>query len=387
MAEELNLLYRNLKDIRTYLVKIGPERRKGNELNKKLDEANTIYKQLPNIIDIINKQYENDEIDRSEITIIKELSEEIRNLHQEILNFKSSSELASKMSMSAVDFFNLASKLVPIQFDGNQNQIVTFLDAIELLKANCAQHEPNAVAFVKTRLSGKARDLITSENTLEGIIATLKKGLRFENSQVIASKLHNLKQNTKDSAQYASEIESLAHTLKRAFISEGVPTATADNYTVNEVVRTLSKNANSDKARIVMEAGTFSTLQDALSKFTRITPDTTSSAGVYYYKRNYRSDRYNNYNRGRGQHTFNGQYRPNQINQRGSFSQNRARAYFSSSHRSNRGNSYQNHRGNFRNVRYASSTEPIAGNDQNPQPVPLGVTNLEAYPAQSSSTH
>lgn len=158
------------------------------------------------------------------------------------------------MTISAVDFFNLASKLLPLEFEGSHPQFVLFLDALELLKLNCGEHEANAVAFVETRLTGKAPDLITSEKTLNEIIDTLKGGVRSK------SKCKRTLLSTQQKLN-----------LKRTYITEGVPNQTADSYTVDAIVKILGKNANSDNARMIMEAGTFNTVQDALSKFVTIT--------------------------------------------------------------------------------------------------------------------
>lgn len=89
---------------------------------------------------------------------------------------------SGKMPLSAVDFFNFASKIVPNDFDGTSEKLRSFLDALDLLKNNSEGHQQNAIAFIKTRLSGKARDLITNENSIEEITACLKNGIKGENS-------------------------------------------------------------------------------------------------------------------------------------------------------------------------------------------------------------
>ncbi|KAJ8909390.1 hypothetical protein NQ315_008877 [Exocentrus adspersus] len=169
------------------------------------------------------------------------------------------------MATTAVDFFNLASKLIPTQFDGSADKLASFLDSLELLKTVSANQENNAVAFIKTRLVGKARDLITNEASIDTIINKLKSNIKGESSRSLTAKLTNLKQKNKDAASYASEIESLADKLQRAYLTEGVPNAVAESYTVETTVRSLSQNANNEKTRLVMEADTFTTVQDAFA--------------------------------------------------------------------------------------------------------------------------
>lgn len=54
-------------------------------------------------------------------------------------------------------------------------------------------HEENAVAYVKTRLTGKARYLVGENATLDEIKTKLKNGIKFESSQSVTSKMLNLK--------------------------------------------------------------------------------------------------------------------------------------------------------------------------------------------------
>jgi hypothetical protein len=66
------------------------------------------------------------------------------------------------------------------------------------LKANCEGQEENAVNFVKTRLTGKARLAVTDEiQSLDEIIQILKQKCSGETSHTIEAKLLTLKQNGK----------------------------------------------------------------------------------------------------------------------------------------------------------------------------------------------
>lgn len=74
MAKELTSLCKTLKYIRTYLVKIGPERRKGNKLSRKVDETNVLDKRFPEILTMVNKKIQILRISETELSVIKELS-------------------------------------------------------------------------------------------------------------------------------------------------------------------------------------------------------------------------------------------------------------------------------------------------------------------------
>lgn len=65
----------------------------------------------------------------------------------------------------------------------------------------------------------------------------------------------NMKQQEKDWIKYATEIENLTNSLKRAYTSEGVPVTVADTYSTNVAVMSLCKNASSEKSRLIMKAG------------------------------------------------------------------------------------------------------------------------------------
>ncbi|VEN45924.1 unnamed protein product [Callosobruchus maculatus] len=176
-------------------------------------------------------------------------------------------------AVTAIEFFNLASKILPHEYDGSPDKLQSFLDGLSLLRANATGHEENAVAYIKTRLCGKARDLISDNDTLQDIGHKLKQGIKTESSQAVTSKILGHKQFQKDKAKYAEYIETLSVKLKRAYISEGVPEAVAETYCANTVVKALSTNSSSDKAKLIMEAGTFNSTQEAITKFVGITSD------------------------------------------------------------------------------------------------------------------
>ncbi|KAK9680243.1 hypothetical protein QE152_g39259 [Popillia japonica] len=99
------------------------------------------------------------------------------------------------VALSTIEFFNLASKLVPLEFDGSFDKLQPFLDSLALLQANSEGHADRALAFVKTRLTGKARDLINDDMTVDNILKALTSYIQGESSKVVSAKLLNLKQN------------------------------------------------------------------------------------------------------------------------------------------------------------------------------------------------
>lgn len=207
----------------------------------------------------------------------------VENINTQILDDEDISE-EDTMALTINEFFNLASKLLPVQFDGSFDKLQSFLDSLTLLQANSDGHNDRAIAFVKTRLTGKARDLITDTMTLDDIFVSLKNNIKGESSKIISAKLLSLRQNIKDTNAFATEIESLANMLKRAYISEGVPHAVSETYATDTTVKALSRNATSERTRLIMEAGTFTTVQEAITKLVSITNETNNNASVLYAK-------------------------------------------------------------------------------------------------------
>ena len=53
---------------------------------------------------------------------------------------------------------------------------------------------------------------------------------------------------------YAQEIEDVSNMLVNAYITNGLPVPTANKYAVQTTVKDLTKNVNSDKTKIIIEA-------------------------------------------------------------------------------------------------------------------------------------
>lgn len=236
--------------------------------------------------------------------------------------------------MSSTEFFHFASKIITTDYDGTPDRLLAFLDSLNLIKANCAGNEANAVAYVKTKLSGKARDLVDNEDTLESIINKLKYGIKGESSQAVISKMLTMKQRNKSANDFASEIEQLSVKLRRAYITEGVPAAVAETYTTDQVVKALSVNVSSERTKIVMEAGSFGSYQDALAKFLTVSSNEPQANSVLFTQTKRRGG-YNNNSNFRGRRNFRGHFNSRQDNRNFSFNRN-------NSNYSNRGNGNRN---------------------------------------------
>jgi hypothetical protein len=56
-------------------------------------------------------------------------------------------------------------------------------------------------------------------------------------------------------------------------LSEGVRADTAETFVKNRAIRTTASNARSEKTKLIMEAGNFPNLHDAVTKFITVDSD------------------------------------------------------------------------------------------------------------------
>lgn len=272
--------------------------------------------------------------------------------------------------MDVAQFLAFASRIVP-EFDGTYANLQSFIDALNLANASVGAHVVSYVAFIKSRLKINARSCVTNEATVADIILALQANIKPESASLIESKMMNIHQSKKKANDYVKEIETLAADLKRAHMTDGIPIAAADNLATNSAVKALRQNASSEKVKMLMEAGTFRNLNEAVDKFVTLstteTPNNSNNATINYMNRRqgsdgYRSRRYNNRGYRKNNYQSNSyNYRPN--NRRGYGN----RGYY----RSN-----DNRRGNNRrpnHVRYidAETHGSNSGNQSGPQQILL----------------
>lgn len=272
------------------------------------------------------------------------------------------------MADTVANFLTSAAKLLP-DFDGTYVNLQRFIDAINLVNLIKSTYEDVAVNLIKSKLTGTARNLITTENTIVEIIAKLKSSIKAEDAQAVIAKLVNAKQNNKPTNEYVQEIETLAKQLEMAYISDGLPSEIAKKYSTQTAVKSLTKNAKSDKAKLLLQAGTFNQLSDVVTKFVELSNESEDvfRVNMVRYKPNYRNNRNQNSNRGSSKYNYRvrgGRYNNNNNQQqRRSFNQNNPQ------NRNNNQNQNNDRNGN-RNVR---AIDADSENGYRPQQAQLGT--------------
>lgn len=199
----------------------------------------------------------------------------------------------TKMPQTITEFLGLASRILP-DFDGKPQNMQSFIDALNLVNSLKEDHETVAVNLIKTKLKGSSRALISTETTIQQIIDKLSSTIKGESTEVLTAKLLNVKQNNRSANEFTADIEELTKALSSAYIADGLPPSTAEKYSTQIAVKAMTKNASQEKVKLVMEAGNFATMNDAVAKFVNSCTDTSaSSSNIFHY-------RTKNYGRGRG---------------------------------------------------------------------------------------
>lgn len=274
----------------------------------------------------------------------------------------SDSKEVENMPQSATEFLGLALKIVPV-YDGKPENLQSFLDALDLLDSVKETHESIAVNVVKTKLTGSARNLVSNETTINEVARKLKGSVKGESTEVLTAKLMNVKQNNRSANVFVNEVEELTKALSNAYIADGLTHELAEKYSTQTAVKAMTKNASSDRVRLIMASGNFGTMNDAVSKFVNSCTETTSStSGIMYYNSDWNRS---GYGQGRGRGNNRGRGRGNQ---RGRGNGNgRGRGYGNRGRGRGGNNSYWSNDGNSnRNVRVVVQDHNDSENQNRP---------------------
>ena len=167
-------------------------------------------------------------------------------------------------------------------YDGNPTNLDTLIDSINLLnELTPAVLKPMAVKFIRKRLSGKARlglpDNIQAIEQLSEIIRTIcEDNTTPEN---IISKLNATKQRGTING-FCEEIENLCSKLENIYIKQQVLAGVAKTMATKAGLNALTNGIDAPQTKIILKAGAFASIKDAIQKVTENdnnkTPSTAS---------------------------------------------------------------------------------------------------------------
>lgn len=231
---------------------------------------------------------------------------------------ESDTELDDTMTQTTVEFLNTASKLIP-DFDGKFENLRSFLDALSLVDTLKGSHEAVAISLIKTKLKGTARNSINDEASIQQIITKLSGSVKGESVEVLSAKILNIRQNNKSANAYCNEIETLTKSLEGAYISDGLTCEQATRYSTQVAVKAMTKNCTIDKVKLIMEAGQFGSMNEAIGKFVNSCTEATSQQNsILYFGRKPNDKHYRGNNKKfRGRGGYSGNRNDNQRSNRG----------------------------------------------------------------------
>lgn len=250
------------------------------------------------------------------------------------------------------------------KYSGDPLCLDSFINSIDFLEAIAGNNAQILVSFVKTRLEGKALEIIPKENvTLENIKASLKASIKPDNSKVVEGKILALRFNPTKASDFTTEATKLAEAFQRSLIIEGIPQSKAKAMAVEKTVDLCRKNAKSETVKAILASKDFSEPSDVIAKLiVEANQDYQEKQILKFRQQN------NNRNRGRGgKNTNNWHNNKNKNGQWNNNNNNNSTNYrgHSKNYRGNRGNGrggYGNNGNSQQYIRVATDQ----GNGQSP---------------------
>jgi len=265
------------------------------------------------------------------------------------------------------------------EFDGKKINLRRFITAIKLVNLTKGPHEAIAIEVIKSKIIGTTLYRVQNEVTIDAIIRKLEEVVVGETTDVVRAKMANVYQKGKTATQFTNEIENLRKSLESSYIDEGLQPEHAIKFSTKEAINTMTKNCDHGKLKTILEAGTFKTMDEAISKYIHCSTEMTGSASsVLFYKRgqgsytrgNYRGrgngrggNNRNNYNQNTGQYNNFNNYNNSNGRGRGGY-----REY---NYQNRGGGNYNNQNRNFSSYSQNGNVRHAQGTSENQQ-APLG---------------
>lgn len=282
-----------------------------------------------------------------------------------------------KKSEMAFEFTANVSRIIKNNFDGNIEELDSFIAAVELANEATPPNQQNLlVKYIRTKLKGEAFSYVPAD-TPNGtrVIELLQQRATGDSSKVILGRLLALRSDRNSMQKFQEQAEELTDKLKRAYISDGMSESLANQTTIDKTVEMCRLSAKSQLVRSVLASTKFDKPKEVLAKL--ITEANIENTEVkilafggnrtQYRGRvkfsnnrgnfNYNNNRNGGYNGNYGRYNQNG-YNNQNYGQRGR-GRGRGRGNF---------NNYRQHHGNYNNNRNDRNVRVVQEN----QPAPSG---------------
>lgn len=287
-------------------------------------------------------------------------------------------QLANNMAQSAPDFIRLANQTLHVRFDGDPSALECFLDGIDLLKDLCEeQNKGTFLKFVKTRLEGKARELIGDPKDVDEIVSVLKASIKPESSKVIEGRFLALRADKCSLFKFSERAEKLAEQLNRSLFVEGYSKEKAMEITIDKTVEMCLKSVKHDRIKSVLDSTVFSDPKEVISKMiTQINKLKQDGPHSSYIHKFGNQNKNNSQSNSRGQSNNQNGHRGNQNKSQNNYNNSRQNNngqsngnYNGKSYNKNGQSSYGNHgnRNNYNQGQQGNQTiRQFSGNETNP---------------------
>ncbi|KAJ8718317.1 hypothetical protein PYW08_006605 [Mythimna loreyi] len=236
MSQQLQDLHSNLKYLREYIVKLGPNRRTEDLAFKKLDEAEKEYSKLDCILTQLNHEIQERKLDKKSCEVFQTLIDEIQNNFKKIKGLFSLKDSSSQTSSKdLIEYSNCASKmsdsfdiktaisLLPVM-NGQEQVTNQLIDGILLYSSLISDaSKSKLIDFVlKTRLSPSAKlRLKATYADIETLVEDIRIYLLPKKSAVaLQTQLFRATQGRRTIEKFGTEIEELFVNLTIAQANE-----------------------------------------------------------------------------------------------------------------------------------------------------------------------
>lgn len=294
--------------------------------------------------------------------------------------------------MPSVDI-KLGTSLVET-FDGSPEKLITFINAVRLFSdmvdtefetataAQKAAAQVTLVRFVKTRLIGKARQVIGELDQLQEILNAIQlQCASRKTSDSILAKLKTVKQDSTVD-KFCECVENLTMQLKSAYINEMIPQNRADQMATKRGVETLVSGIKNSDTKLILKAGTFEKIQDAVQKLQENEPvgETASVSQVFNIRSNYRGRKQGHKNYYGSNQNYSNTHHNNGYNKRG---HNRGNRRGNSNYRGNfRGGNFQRNNYSQNHQMFYAQENPIQNTGNGQQQLNIPQQQLNQIPQQ-----
>ncbi|XP_053698931.1 homeobox protein 4-like [Sabethes cyaneus] len=186
---------------------------------------------------------------------------------------------------------------IVMPYDGSAENLGSFVDAANLLdELTDPAHKAVAVKFIRCRLSGRARlGLPENIDTIQQLINNVKtRCADLTTPENVIAKLKATSQKNNINS-FCSEVETLTDQLQNIYISKKVPQEMAQSMATKAGIDALINGVKNDVTKLILQAGTFATIRDAVQKVTeRGTEETPNAAQIFHINNNRWGNRRNN---------------------------------------------------------------------------------------------